>query len=374
MSAARHVPPGLYWRARLFEASAGLWRALARVETAVLRDELPEASEQKPIYVAGVARSGTTIMTEMLSRHPDVTSHRYSDFPNVYTPYWRNWLADRVGRRGGEAVERAHRDRLMVTPESPEAVEEVIWMQFFDRLHDSARSQVLDRGTANPAFERFYSEHIAKLLLVRRATRYLAKGNYNVTRFGYLLERFPEARFVVPVRNPINHVASLVKQDRLFQRLAGEDPRVPEHLHRSGHFEFGPGKRCIHAGDDEAAEAVTAHWSAGRLAQGWAVYWNSVYDHVHRSVAADPALRDAVLFVRYEDLCREPARIVSEVLEHVGLAEAPFESVKREYVDRLEEPDYYDPGFTAAERSAILEATVGAASRFGYAELASGER
>ncbi|MBS3744816.1 MAG: sulfotransferase, partial [Wenzhouxiangellaceae bacterium] len=109
-----------------------------------MRDEIDGVTIDKPIYVASVARSGTTILTEVLTRHPDVTSHRYSDFPNVYTPYWRNWLAQRTRKAPDRAVERAHKDRLMVTSESPEAVEEVLWMRFFDHLHDPARSHVLD--------------------------------------------------------------------------------------------------------------------------------------------------------------------------------------------------------------------------------------
>jgi len=348
----RHVPTGLYWRARL--------------ESAVLRDDLTAADALRPVYVAGLARSGTTIITEMLARHPDVTSHRYSDFPNVYTPFWRNWLADRAGLRRTEAVERAHRDRLMVTPESPEAVEEVIWMQFFDGLHDPDTSHVLDAGTRNPDFERFYTEHIAKLLLARGASRYLAKGNYNVTRLGYLLKLFPGARFIVPVRGPLGHVASLVKQDRLFQRLAREDPRVPAHLRRSGHFEFGPGKRCINAGDGDAVAAIEAHWAAGRLAHGWAMCWNAIYSNVARAVEADPALQRAVRYVRYEDLCREPAAEIDGMLDHAGLEAARFADVRSEYLGKLREPDYYEPGFTAAETAAIGELTADAAARFGY--------
>ena len=34
------------------------------------------------------------------------------------------------------AVERAHGDRLMITPSSPEAMEEPIWMHFFDNAHN----------------------------------------------------------------------------------------------------------------------------------------------------------------------------------------------------------------------------------------------
>ncbi|MGB0515078.1 MAG: sulfotransferase, partial [Wenzhouxiangellaceae bacterium] len=95
-SVRAHVPAGLYRKTALFAATAPLWRALARLESVVLRDLIAGTIIDRPIFIAGVPRSGTTIITEILARHPEVTSHRYSDFPNVHTPYWRNWLADRV--------------------------------------------------------------------------------------------------------------------------------------------------------------------------------------------------------------------------------------------------------------------------------------
>jgi hypothetical protein len=367
---ARHVPAGLYWKARLFESTAGLWRRLARLETAVLGDELAGVDVRQPIYVAGVARSGTTLVTEMLARHPDVTSHRYSDFPNVHTPFWRNWLAARTRRPAPAAVERAHKDRLMVTPESPEAVEEVVWMQFFDHLHDPASSHVMDSDVDAPAFARHYREHVAKLLLARGASRYLAKGNYNTTRLGYLLQLFPDARIVVPVREPVQHVASLVKQDRLFTRLAEEDPRVPGQLARSGHFEFGPGKRAINAGDADLAAEIHARWSAGEAAAGWALYWESVYRHVLDFIDAHPDRAGQVLLLRYEDLCADPAATIDAVLDHCQLSAGGFDDARAEYVERISPPDYYRPGFGEADVGTI-EATCGeTARRLGYPESA----
>lgn len=361
-----HVPTALYWKARLFGSTQRLWHRLAAIESRVLRDEIDAGAIDRPIYIAGVPRAGTTVITEMLARHPDVASHRYSDFPNVYTPYWRNWLAERSFKPASEPIERAHRDRVMVTPESPEAVEEVIWMQFFEHLHDPAARQILDDGTSNPAFERFYRDHVRKLLLVRDRARYLTKGNYNVTRLGYLLKLFPDARFVVPVRHPVNQVASLVKQDRLFTQAAREDARVVEQLHMSGHFEFGPEKRCVHVGDQQRAQTIRECWRNGRDVAGWAHYWASVYGSVLDATEHNEGLAPAVHFVAYEALCRDSERVITDLVEHCRLAHEPFSGVKTEYSDRLEEPDYYRPDFSESEIDELREITRSVAERFGY--------
>src|SRR3546814_17544543 len=76
--------------------------------------------------------------------------------------------------------------------------EEMLWMAVFGRLHDPHASAVLDAATDCPGFERFFADHMRKLLWVRRRPRYLSKANYNVTRMEYLLKLFPDARFVLP--------------------------------------------------------------------------------------------------------------------------------------------------------------------------------
>src|SRR5690606_10191757 len=149
-----------------------------------------------PVYIAGLARSGSTILLELLSRHPHLATHRYQDFPPLFTPWSWNWFLERAGGKAQAPVERAHGDGIAVTPQSPEAFEEVLWMAFFPHLHDPAVSAALEAHTSNPAFERFYREHLQKLLLLRGAPRYLSKANYNVTRLPYLLKLFPDARFI----------------------------------------------------------------------------------------------------------------------------------------------------------------------------------
>lgn len=368
----QHVPGMLHWRARFFDRSAPVWRQLARLESAVLRDDIERVAIEQPIYIAGVPRAGSTILTELLSRHPDVTSHRYSDFPNVYTPFWRNWLARRSGGQQAEMVERAHRDRILVSTESPEAVEEVIWMQFFDQLHDSARDQVLASETSSPDFESFYRDHIRKLLLVREKSRYLAKGNYNTTRIRYIRKLFPDARFIVPVRHPVNQVASLLKQDRLFEQASSEDPRVDRQLQLSGHFEFGPGRRPVCIGEGQAARAISEHWKAGRSVAGWALYWHSIYGHLLDVLAEDPDLESAVVLLRYEDLCRDPSASIRQLLEHTGLDSAPAEPLIAEYSERISEPNYYEPGFSNEELEQLYAICRPSAERLGYS-LGSGE-
>lgn len=347
----------------LVERSGGFWRRVGDLETDQHEAALARIAIDRPIYIAGLARSGSTILLESLARHPEVATHQYRDFPLLFAPL--HW--DRLfGRRQTAAApeERAHQDRIRVTPSSPEAMEEVLWMAFFDQLHEAGHDQVLDAATMAPRFEAFYCAHVKKMLLLRRGRRYLAKGNYNVTRLAYLQKLFADARFLVPVRQPDWHVASLLKQHRLFADAERRDPRILRHMRRLGHFEFGLDRRAINTGDADAARAIERLWGEGRDVEAYARLWASVYGFVQDQLAADPALAAATRIVRYEALCDDPLSELAEIARHVGLTFPAADLAAT--AAAISGPDYYRPAFSEAERSTIRAITGPVAGRLGY--------
>ena len=348
----------------LVERHPAWWSKLGSLETRLLDSTLSDVRIDRPVYVTGLARSGTTILLETLARHPDVATHRYRDFPMLFTPYlWNRWL-DLVPRPPEQPAERSHGDGIAVTSESPEAFEEPLWMAFFADQHDASVSAVLDRRTHNPAFERFYRDHIRKLLAVRGGRRYVAKGNYNVTRIAYLAKLFPDARFVIPVRDPVWHVASLMKQHRLFLDGQRGNPRAVRHLRRVGHFEFGQDRRPINIGDDVATAEIAELWRAGEDVRGWARYWSNLHRFIADLIDGDTALRSAIHIVRYEDLCASPRATLAEVLTHCDLPASP--GYLSDAAKRFRQPTYYRPRFSAGEFSVIVDETAEMARRFGY--------
>jgi len=336
---------------------------LGNIESGISRDRLRSMEINRPVYIAGLARSGSTILLELLGRHPEMATHRYRDFPGLFTPIFWNWFIDRAASASQEAKERAHRDRIKVTPESPEAFDEVLWMAFFPQLHERGGNAVLDGETSSPAFETFYRDHIRKVLLLRGGTRYLAKANYNATRLPYLSKLFPDARFIVPVRDPVWHVASLMKQHELFCREGERDPRVTRHLSRSGHFEFGLDRRAPVIGSPARAAEIEGLWREGNEAAGWALLWAATCGHVLSVLDAVPALKQAVMIVRYEDLCATPLATMSAILDHCGLLP---EGIPEEAARQISAPDYYRPGFTDEQIRAIRERTASVAQSLGY--------
>lgn len=341
-----------------------LWTRLGNFDTRIASDAIDNTHVEAPIYVTGLARSGSTILLELLAEHADTGSHRYRDYPPIFTPWlWHRFL-QRVPNQQETAAQRTHDDGIEVTSESPEAFEEVLWMGFFPDIHNSSHSSVIERHHEHPQFERFYSEHIRKLLAIRGARRYLAKDNYNISRLAYLRRLFEDARFVIPVRDPVWHIASLMKQHRLFVAGERDHPKALIHMQRVGHFEFGLDRRAINVGNDEAIADVEACWARGEEITGWARYWALIHHHISDRLEVDPDLHDAALVVRFEDLCDAPREQLARVFEHCVLP------VDDTFLDnaaaRIRFPTYYQPGFSDEERAIIERETTAAAKRLGY--------
>jgi hypothetical protein len=329
----------------------GFWRYLAALETRRLSEEIDAIEIRAPIFVCGLARSGTTILLECLAAHPDTATHRYRDYPGVLAPIVWNRIAGRLYTRTTTPVERAHGDGIAVTPDSPEAVAEMLWMAFEPHAHDPAHDNRVTRGSVAEPFAAFFRDHIRKLLWLRGGRRYLSKGNYDLARMDALLELFPDARFVVPVRDPVTHIASLMRQQALFAAGETRHPAALRYMRRIGHFEFGLDRRPLNLGNAEATAEIGRLWREGREIEGWSLYWADVHGFLIDQLDRDPALRRAVLPVDYGTLCNDPKTMIRRVFAHTDLA--AMESFIDELSARIRAPDHPTLPFGEAEHETI---------------------
>jgi hypothetical protein len=303
---------------RLAHRLVPVMKLLGDAETDLLGGKLEQVPLECPVFIAGLARSGSTILLNLFSSLPNVGTHRYRDFPFLFVPYAWNQFQERLAHSEAP-VERPHRDRIKITRDSSDAFEEPIWMHFFPFVHDAESSHVLKAANDDARFDKFYREHLRKILLVRDKRRYVSKGNYNVARLEYLGHLFPDARFVVPIRHPFPHVDSLIGQHRLFTRYSTEDARVTEYMRAAGHYEFGPQRVPVNF-DEGSARAISEAWSQGRDELGYAVMWRSIYSHVER-LKRESAIGQRIDVVRYEDLCADPVSRLRELFRFCELTE-----------------------------------------------------
>ena len=361
-----YVPAVLDVLGGLVHRFSRLWKWFGNVESSILSAELESIPVTKPIFVCGLARSGSTLLHEILSSHPGVATHRIKDYPFVSTPYW--WRRAIALARPTEARERPHRDKMMVTTDSPDSIEEMLWMAFFPRCHDPRRDNRLGAGVRNTEFEIYYRNHIRKLLLVEKATRYAAKANYHVARLPYLLRLFPDAKFVIPVRAPAGHIASLVRQHEWFSMGHRQSFKALSYMRRSGHFEFGLDRRPINLGDGKRVEEILKAWASGKEVLGWSIYWDMVYRYLAELLQTNEAVRKASIVVRFEELCDRPAEGLERLLKHCELPDT--KPILEKYVPAIRRPDYYQSPFTT-EELAVIQLQTAETTRYYQSWMAS---
>lgn len=311
------VPIYLDILGRLLKNKACLVR-WGNIETDWLADEVDQVKIEAPIFVCGLARSGTTIITEVLASHGDVVTHQYKDYPFVHIPYLWNKLRMFIPT-SKKKVERAHKDRIMINSESPEAMDEMIWDSFKDK--------------SSQEFETFYKAHIKKLLFLRNGTRFACKNNYNIARIKQLKAMFPDARFIIPVRLPQEVIASSVKQNALFLKVQESDARSMRYAQNLGHHEFGQHFCPIDVGGD--MDVIHDHWDKKEYAEAYAHYWVQIHTYIEKEHADDPQVK----IIKYDDLCENTEETLESLFQFCAL---PLDKVTiKQWSERISSPQYY---------------------------------
>lgn len=294
-------------------------KSLAEVEEHLFADRLEAVDPGPPVFVTSLPRSGTTILLRLLWDSGAFASTLYRDMPFVLSPLLWDRFARRFGAEG-EAVERDHGDGIRISGRSPEGFEEVLWKRFWPNHYREDRIRPWDDAPARPEFERAFDLHMRKIVALRREDapgrdRYLSKNNLNIARLAGPPAPLLRGMVLVPVREPVQHAASLWRQHLRFTALHDEDPFLLEYMEAIGHHEFGRGLRPVDFGgwlgrSDRAPEDPAF----------WLEYWVATFGHL---LAAAPA---NVVFLSYGGLAASPGEALERLAGVVGVEPAALTS------------------------------------------------
>jgi hypothetical protein len=300
--------PADRWLHQIAFATAPVQVAMARAEERVYRRRLAAVRVERPVFITALPRAGTTLLLNLCATGTEFVTHTYRQMPFVLTPLWWESFSRRF-RVEDAPRERAHGDGLLVSADSPEALEEMLWLTYWPEHYRVDRIVPWTSGEASEGFLPFFTGHMRKLAALAPepagvVRRYLSKNNGNVARISWLAQALPEARFVVPFRPPLQHAASLRRQHLNFLAIHERDPFARQYMAGIGHFDFGANLRPIDFG--------------GWVGQGqndpagldfWLRYWIATY----REVLAQVGTR--VRLVDFDRLCTEPAQELGRVTE-----------------------------------------------------------
>ncbi len=345
----QNVPKLTNFLGKLSNQCSGALFKLGDVETKLFSEDTRDIEIKSPVFITGVPRSGSTILLEIMASIDGTATHRYSDFPFLQTIVFWNMIFKMLPGISSEKQERAHQDGLMVNKHSPESMDEMLWMAFFDNIHQVLESDALDSKTSNLAFEEFYKAHVKKLLYVRKGERYICKNNYAVSRIEYLLQLFPDAKFIVPFRNPVDHIYSLVKQHKLISIAQHDDPKALNYMNWCGHFEFGLNFKPIHFTNAEIISDIQTAWHSEDWIRAYVMQWRETYTYLLNLKNSD--IGESLHFVSYDHLCDNSAEVLKNISNICGLE--VDDSFVQAWSKKIKKPEYYVNGLNKSEQTYI---------------------
>jgi hypothetical protein len=201
----------------------------------LLAPKLPKPD--RPVFIVGMARSGTTTLLNLLMETGEFESSRYRDLPlPLFPAFWRK--IHKSFKLGQHPVQRAHDDGILVSPDSPEAFEEIYWQNIGNHLSEDG------------LIESFYYYISSIACASGPGKRYISKNNNNITRMG-VLEKICEKTngvIIIPIRDPLKTAMSSLRMHQRFIAMQEEDPFVLEYMNLLGHREFGKGLQWLQIG------------------------------------------------------------------------------------------------------------------------------
>lgn len=206
--------------------------------------EIHEVEIRRPIIVAGLARSGTTHLLNLLSADARLRS----------LPYWEALEPVPVP---GEESENPQRDPRLLRCRQAIAMQDQVMPLFklmfnmqAERTHEEIELLAIDFSTMFienlgifPRWRDYYIAHdqtphyeylkkVLKLLQwLRGPERWLLKSPQHLEQFGALMNVFPDASVVITHRDPVATVASMATMACYTARMS-RDPVRPEQIGR----------------------------------------------------------------------------------------------------------------------------------------------
>lgn len=286
--------------------------ALADMEDTMFRKEIDQADGSRPVFIAGLPRGGTTLVLNMCHSLSEFASHRYRDMPFLLTPMLWNRFS-RNFQQQDEVRERAHGDGMMVSADSPEALEEMIWKVFWKDRYGEDRIHPWPVGKKRE-FEDFFSRHMRKICALRRMetdvpARYVSKNNLNIAKIDYLHDTFDDAVFIIPFMHPLRHAEDLLRQHRNFLAIHKDDEFARAFMEGIGHYDFGANIRPI---DFDGWLDRRTHRNYEDM-NFWLEYWITAYEYLLSRAGGRIHLHS------HEALCEDPATSLKHLAEIIGI-------------------------------------------------------
>ena len=177
-----------------------------------------------PIFIIGLPRTGTTLLSNILNYETHLGTSLYKDIPFIKGMIFWNYINFLYYQNSKK--NRIHDDDIMVDMNSPNTFEEVAWI--ISKVKNQKISYDLN----------ILTNYIKKILKVRNSERYFSKNNNNINRIELINKHFNNSKFLISIRKPENTINSLIRVNKIFNEIFDQDPYFKLLYNELGHKEF----------------------------------------------------------------------------------------------------------------------------------------
>lgn len=284
---------------------------LSEMEDDIYAKTLKNINCNSPVFITALPRAGTTLLLELFYQQGEFASHNYRDMPFLLMPMLWNQFSMTFGSSGDKNQERAHGDGMEVSLDSPEALEEILWKQFFPGQY---QKNYIDFYSVdqNKDFNAFFRSHMKKIISLRNQSgemcRYISKNNLNICRLNYLVKTFPESKILIPIREPLQHSASMLRQHLNFIKLHKREEFSQVYMKDVGHFDFGLNLKPVNF----SHWMDTTEFKAEQIGF-WLDYWAAAYESMAK--LDSPNIR----FFCYDTFKQAPRESLESIADFIGV-------------------------------------------------------
>jgi len=321
------------------------------LERVLLQPWCKHIAIERPIFIIGAFRSGTTLLEQIIAKHPNVghfwfLTNACSQFP--VTGYWVMRLAQSLGILDRESKAFIHNPRLTFSLFSPYECE-WIWSHSTKSLWDEQCTDLtVDSSFSDPHFEHYLFDLIRRHLLVQRATRFMNKNPVNCLRMGYLHKLFPDARFIVIARDPLDTILSHYRTAARVERVVHSDAKITRIFEEILHMSL-LSMRIKTSNYTQTLEINQVHPILSIANQ-----WKDLQAAALDSLSSEPGLASQALSLRYEELISQPTQTLHKLWGFIDLQDEHAQAITRAYAPRIAAPPSIDP--SAEERRWLSQA------------------
>ena len=185
---------------------------------------------------------------------------------------------------------------------SPNTFEEVAWIIS------------KDKNQKNSYDLNILKNYIKKILKVRNSERYFSKNNNNINRIELINKNFNNCKFLISIRKPENTINSLVRVNKIFNKIFDQDPYFKLLYNELGHNEFN-----IDSNNKNNLNIT---------------YFNEYYKFYSKvlNLLKNKKLKKNILVINHDDLIIKPEKNINRIFQFLNFE---FNSQRKNMVKKL---------------------------------------